>query len=163
MENATNALLIAAGVLVGILLVTTIVVSFSGASELAKTYDSRLSQDALQTFNNNFEKYTLSNARLQDIITLAHFAIDFNQKNEFEESNSGYIHILVKNEIGKTDELNKKTEKELIIYMTEKGRNFKLTADGKEDTNVYQEYTCKNIEYNKSTGMVNKVTFEKVK
>ena len=159
MENASNALLMAAGVLVGILLVTTIVVSFSGASELAKTYDSRIFQDSLQVFNSNFEKYTMANVKLQDIMTLAHFAINFNTKNEFETTNSEYIHVECNKQ--KLDEM---TEQDLIKYMTTLGNNFKLDADGKkEDVTKYQEYKCKTIEYNETTGLVNKIVFEKVK
>lgn len=164
MENASNALLMAAGVLVGILLVSTIVVSFSGASELAKTYDSKIFTDSLQAFNSNFEKYTTSNTRLQEIITLANFVIDFNSKNEFEKTDSNYIHLIIQNSKGKDEEMDQKTEKQLIEYMKIKGNNFKLSDDGQtEKVGVYQEYICKIIEYHKSTGRVNKIVFEKVK
>ena len=160
MENASNALLIAAGVLVAILLVTSIVVSFSGASELAKAYDTKIVKGTLQMFNNNFEKYTLYNVRLQDIITLAHFVIDHNSKNELEETDAAYIHLTCQKE--KLDKL--KSEKELIEYMLLPGNNFKMTDDGKaEDTTKYQEYTCKEIGYNEYTGLVNEIVFEKAK
>ena len=164
MENASNALLMAAGVLVGILLITTIVVSFNGASELAKTYDGKIAKDSLQAFNNNFEKFTMSNSRLQDIITLANFVIDFNAKNEFEENDSNYIHLSLMVSNGREEKLDKKTSKQLVEYMKAKGNNFKMNEDNTEElVGEYQEYIVKLIEYNSLSGKVNKIVFEKVK
>ena len=52
MENASNALMMAGGVLIGILLLSVLVVAFNGAADLAKSYDDSVSTTSLQAFKN---------------------------------------------------------------------------------------------------------------
>lgn len=156
MENASNALMIAGGVLIGILLVTIIIVSFNGAADLAKSYDSRISATSLQAFNSNFEKYTDGDVDIQAIITMTHFAKDYNTKNELTKDDSIYISVVCDNKA-----LEEKTDDELIAFMQE--NTFLKDDAGKEDKTTFQKYTCKSIEYNENTGTVTKITFKKVK
>lgn len=161
MENASNALMIAAGVLIGILLVSLIVISFNGAADLAKSYDSRISASSLQAFNSNFEKYTDGEVDIQSIITMTHFAKDYNSKNELKKGDSIYISVICEGETGKIVALDEKTDDELLAFMQE--NTFAKDEAGNEDKTIFQKYKCQKIEYNENTGTVTKITFKKVK
>lgn len=154
MENASNALMLAGGVLIAILLVGIIIVSFNGAADLAKTYDSKISSTSLQAFNNNFEKYLDDEISMSDIITMTHFAKNYNIQNELTEDDSIYISIECD---GK--QLEKKSDMDLIKYMQE--NTFVHDDSGNENKELYQTYKCKSVEYNKNTGTITKITFDK--
>lgn len=156
MENASNALMMAGGVLIGILLLSVLVISFNGAADLAKSYDSSIAETSLQTFNNNFEKYTLGEVDIQSIITIAHFAKDYNTKNELTKHDAIYITVECD---GK--DLDEMTDTELIEFM--QANTFYKDDTGKEDATKYQTFICKTIEYNENSNRVNKITFKKVK
>lgn len=155
MENASNALMMAGGVLIGILLLSVLVVAFSGAADLAKSYDDSLSTTSLQAFNNNFEQYTLAPVNIQSIITMTHFAKDYNAKNGLVKGDSIYISVVCERE-----ELEEKTDEELIQFMQD--NTFVINDQGNEDRTQFQEFTCKSIEYNEGTGTVTKITLEKI-
>lgn len=152
MENASNALMIAGGVLIAILLVGIIVISFNGAADLAKTYDSRISSSSLQAFNNNFEKYLEGEIDVQEIITMTYFAKNYNTQNELNESDSTYISIECEN----IRNFEKKTDNQLIEFMKE-------NTFVEDDNTTFQKYICKSVEYNEKTGTITKITFKKDK
>ena len=155
MENASNALIIAGGVLIGVLLLSIIVVAFQGAADLAKSYDTSIASTSLQAFNNTFEKFQDSDVNIHDIITLAHFAKDYNTKNLLEKTDS--IYITVKCE---STELQDKTDSELLTFL--EANTFSKLANGQENSEGnLQKYKCKDIQYNKNTGVVTEITFEK--
>ena len=165
MENASNALMIAGGVLIGILLLSVMVISFNGAADLAKSYDSSAQETSIQAFNNNFEKYKLDEVDIQTIITMTHFAKDYNTKNELTDKDSIYISVICDN-----TQLEKLTNEKLIEYMEENTFYIQsVDKDGKkiyekdEDGNIInKKYECNSIEYNENTGMVKKITFKKI-
>ena len=156
MENASNALVMAGGVLIGILLLSVLVIAFNGAADLAKSYDDSVSSTSLQAFNNNFEKYTLGPVDIQSIITMTHFAKDYNTKNNLVKGDSIYISVVCERKA-----LEEKTDEELIQFMQE--NTFVLDDKGNEDRTQFQQFICKSIEYNEGTGTVTKITFEKMK
>lgn len=162
MENASNALIIAGGVLIGVLLLSVIVVAFQGAADLAKSYDTSIASTSLQAFNNTFEKFQDSDVNIHDIITLAHFAKDYNTKNLLEKTDSIYITVKCESTAGKREELQDKTDSELLTFL--EANTFSKLANGQENSegNV-QKYKCKDIQYNENTGVVTEITFEKVK
>lgn len=157
MENASNALIIAGGVLIGVLLLSIIVVAFQGAADLAKSYDTSIASTSLQAFNNTFEKFQDSNVNIHDIITLAHFAKDYNTKNLLKNTDSVYITVKCGNE-----ELQEKTDSELLDFL--EANTFSKLANGQENSEGnLQKYKCTDIQYNENTKVVTKITFEKVK
>lgn len=74
MENASKALLIAAGVLVGVLLLSLMVTLFVSASSLSKTYDENKNAEAIQQFNANFTKYLGQDLTIHQVVTICNFA-----------------------------------------------------------------------------------------
>lgn len=58
MENASQALFMAAGVLIAIMVISIGVYLFSSASRIAESYETTMSATEIQKFNNQFEKYS---------------------------------------------------------------------------------------------------------
>lgn len=156
MENASNALMMAGGVLIGILLLSVLVISFNGAADLAKSYDTSIATTSLQAFNNNFEKLTQGEVDIQSIITLTHFVKDYNTKNDLTKNDAIYISVVCDSK--KLDEM---TDTELIDFM--QANTFYTNSEGKQEGAKKQTFECKSIEYNENTKMVNSITFKKVK
>ena len=57
MENASQALFMAAGVLIAIMVISIGVYLFSSASRIAESYETTMSSNEIQQFNSKFEKY----------------------------------------------------------------------------------------------------------
>ena len=57
MENASKALLMAAGVLIGILILTLMVTLFLSAREVSSRHDQVKKTEEVEQFNANFTKY----------------------------------------------------------------------------------------------------------
>lgn len=75
MENASRALLMAGGILLGILILSLMVTLFASSSSLSKTYDESKQSEAIQKFNANFTQY-LGEDRLtiHEVVTICNFA-----------------------------------------------------------------------------------------
>ena len=74
MENASKALLMAAGVLIGILILALIAVLFLAGNEVFKGYEETKTSEMVQQFNSNFTKYMGQKLTAHQIITIMHFA-----------------------------------------------------------------------------------------
>lgn len=74
MENASKALLIAAGVLIGVLLLSLMITLFVSASSISKTYDETKNAEAIQQFNANFTKYLGQDLTIHQVVTICNFA-----------------------------------------------------------------------------------------
>ena len=60
MENATKALMIAGGILIGILVITLAVYTFLSASEVGNAYSSEQARREIAMYNNKFEQYNIN-------------------------------------------------------------------------------------------------------
>ena len=85
MENATKALLMAAGMLLGILIISLAVTMFNSTGELGKTYNSSLSQEEITIFNSNFTK-RMKDLTIHEVVTICNFALN-NGIYKLSESN----------------------------------------------------------------------------
>ena len=89
MENASKALLMAAGVLLGLMILTLAVflfMNFGGTS--ARIHDS-VKQDQINNFNNQFIKYdNKSDVTIYDVVSVANLATQNNQENELTKKNT---------------------------------------------------------------------------
>lgn len=154
-ENASNALFMAVGVLIGIMLLSILVVSFNSASDLAKSYDSRIKETSVQAFNSNFDKYAVGQVTIHDIITVANFAQDYNKRNGYKKNDAMYISVLCNNY-----ELQELSNEKLLEYMK------KHTFTDENNTEL-QKYECIGnkgedaIQYNEKTGLINRISFMK--
>ena len=68
MENASKALMIAGGILIGVLIISLGVYLFNNSSILSSSYSDKLSQDELNQLNNKFLIYEKSIKKFTDIL-----------------------------------------------------------------------------------------------
>lgn len=108
MENASKALLIAAGVLVGVLLLSLMVTLFVSASSLSMSYDETKNAEAIQQFNANFTKYLGKELTIHEVVTICNFA----QKNGVTVTSSKDIKD-IRNDV---DEYNSSSKDSIKIY-----------------------------------------------
>lgn len=76
MENASKALLMAAGILVGVLILALMVTLFLSARNISTSYEQEKQADAVQQFNVNFIKYLGQDLTIHQVITICNFAYD---------------------------------------------------------------------------------------
>ena len=74
MENASKALLMAAGVLIGVLLLTLIATLFISANEFTTGYEEEKRSEAVQRFNVNFTQYVGKKLTIHQVVTICNFA-----------------------------------------------------------------------------------------
>jgi len=80
MENASHALLIAAGVLVGIIILSLGIYLFQVFGGYAETTQQQMSATDIAQFNDKFLKYNgLTNLTIQDVITVKNYALEHNR------------------------------------------------------------------------------------
>lgn len=143
MENAVKALIMVAGVLIGIMIISIGTSLYSSLSEFVEnSQENRISLE-IQQFNEQFTKYINCNKHgdieftltIQDIITAANAAYDNNQKTDY------YVTI-------KLDGLSIE-------------RNISISSAGILATNIDAKFKCtrNNVKFNKTTGRVCEVNF----
>lgn len=113
MENASKALLMAGGILLGILILSLMVTLFVGAGNLSKSYEEGKKADAIQKFNSNFTKYLGKDITTHEAVTISNFAkIENNKIKEVTVNNS-------KNETNIVDDLDEANEEYKDEYIGE--------------------------------------------
>ena len=80
MENASKALLIVGGILLGILILTLMVTLFQSSRELFEKYNETRRIEAIQQFNANFIKYVGQELTIHQVVTICNFAKVENNK-----------------------------------------------------------------------------------
>ena len=149
MENAAKALLMAGGVLIGILILTLaayLFVSFGGTSQMIQ---NRIDQGSLDQFNNKFVSYQSKKCTIYDVLTIINYANEFNEKNQFSASDSDYITVAgpsINNNLT-IDDVNAHWDK----YGEYQGTGIELRFELKQ-------YNC-SITINPNTERVNSVVF----
>lgn len=155
MENASKALLMAAGVLIGILILSLAVylfISFGGTS--AEIHD-KVEKDQLAKFNTQFTNYeTKDSITIYDIISVANLATENNRVNQLQKKSAptngidNYISVKLKGKCieGGTNtdikqlenEYNKKIVEDINIQNNGELKKYKAKAYiSKETGRVY--------------------------
>ena len=174
MENATRALFMAVGVLIGILILTLGVYLYNSLSSYKDNVDMQMEANALNQFNTQFMQYVnveqdggseLFKITMQDIVTVASLAYENNQQygltyEDAGDENSYYVKVNIKN------------------YKYKEGSSTKIEGVGQyinnfTDSNKYNSakllsgddgytYTCSidDIKISNITGRVYEITFE---
>lgn len=157
MEDAVKALLIAAGVLIGLMILTLGVTLFSSLSEYADSSQKQIEENALQKFNEQFTKYINCgdssgatpefNVTIQDVVTVANIAYE-NNKNYGLDNADAYNYYVTINIAGVANNIEKNITEEAANLLKEKsvGKLYKCTYS--------------NVKTNSNTGRVYEVTFQ---
>ena len=171
MENATRALHIAAGALLGVLILSVAVALFSIFGGSSKEIIEKLDEAKITEFNNNFLKYYNNLIDVYDVVTMANFA----KKNNAEllissemsyNNNSEYIQVKLnyhKNGSSNFTVINnceKWTESEINSFIKE--NCFKYGTNG-GNTSDKRQYSIKNnIVVNKLTRKIIYIEIEEI-
>ena len=95
MENASKALMMAGGVLIGIMVLSFMVFMLRKGGSMSAEYDSQISDNELAKFNSQFEFYDKDNNTFFDIITVSNLAYDINKINGWDENNCVKVQIVI--------------------------------------------------------------------
>lgn len=151
MENATKAMLIAAGVLIGVMILSLGAVLFSDLESYVESSHERMRFNEQNAFNSQFTKYADVTSTIQDVVTAANLAyqnnIDYNA-TEDERGNDATLYVAVY--LGGTpiehtiNEMNDTTEDNNAVNLLSK--------------NIDKKYRCE-VLFSQETGRVNEVYF----
>lgn len=95
MENASKALLIAAGVFLGILLLAVMIYVFRQGASVNQNYDQKQISLQLELYNSQFETYDRNNNNIMDVISLCNLAFDVNNECDFDKASSVQVEIKI--------------------------------------------------------------------
>lgn len=134
MENAAKALVIAGGVLLGVLTLTLLVYMFSNMSIVGNAQAERKENERLQAWNAEWEAYNKKLLYGAEVLTVINKAKENN--NEYENNSMYRVDIHVKS----------KTDKELT---SQEISNLKTSI-----------FTCESVTYGNETGRISEMTFK---
>lgn len=136
MENASKALLMAAGVLIGVMLLSFMVMLFQIFGNFAKQEQEQISDKTTQQFNMQFLVYEGDNRNAYDVVNVIHLVQDIrNSNNSQEQGYNDNIRVIVEGSSINQDS----TEKQLLEFLEVATYN----SEGKST----QLYKC-TIQYN---------------
>ena len=104
MENSSRALFIAAGVILGVLLLSIMIYVFRQGARVNEAYEQKQITNQLELYNARFEAYDRNNNNIMDIISLANLAYDTNSACGFDTSVAVAINLKI---AGKTFKIPK--------------------------------------------------------
>lgn len=155
MENASKALIMAGGMLIGIIIISIGVILFAAFGGTSRNIQEQVDSRVLAEFNNNFEKYLGSNCTIHDIVSLANFARKNNADMEYDRVNDAnkadYVHVFLKNiDLSQIDP-NDATYGDSALL----SQNSTIGSEIKY-------YKCTKIEYNQETKRVSEIVFAEI-
>lgn len=157
MENASKALLIAASVLVGVMLLSIAAYLFSIFGGFSSEIASKLTEKEITEFNTRFYQYEGKECRAHDIVTISNLAKENNIKYEytnFDTSKPYYIEVSVNGIEGKNHNFEQKTEEDYAEFM----KDYSIVTETSNP--IY--FNCTQVTINPNTKLVKSITFEKI-
>lgn len=144
MENASKALLMAAGVLIGVLILSLAVYLFANFGMASAEVHKQKDISDINKFNTQFTSYEGKECLIQDVVSVVNLAINNNNNYSLdaEAGNSYYITVNIKNVKSNLEKQN--TDLNELIK-----------------TNLDKKYKC-TTDINSKTQRVYKVTFEQI-
>lgn len=145
MENATKAMLIAAGVLIGVMILSLGVALFSELQAYVESSYERIRFNEQNAFNSQFTKYEDITSTIQDVVTAANLAYQNNVEynaDDSERDNASTLYV--------------------AVYLD--GKSIESTIN-KENVNLLsknldKKYNC-TVEFSQETGRVYELYFWK--
>ena len=142
MENASKALFIAGGVLLGILFATFVVYTATQMRETVGKYKEDINRESIVEFNQQYQKYSQRKLTYQDIASLINQANNDNKKQEIPTT----IKIYRGSKNG--DDL-------VSIYTAETWLSNNINSD--------QLYICDEVHINETTTIVDYIVIKELK
>lgn len=152
MENASKALLMAAGVLMGVVILSLAAYLFVTFSSSADDVKSEIANNQLNKFNSQFLAYEQrEDLIVYDILTAVNLAENNNKYYQLEPGDTNYITVKVDNSVVNSTDIEKKIKPESL---EKEGEMKEDNLGGKSLKN----YRC-NVLLSDITGRVNAVNF----
>lgn len=153
MENASKALLMAAGVLIGLLILSLAVYLFANFSSTSNQIHEKIEQDQINQFNAQFTIYQGRNDNtVYDILTVINLAKDNNNSKELMQNEVWNDYITVNVEaVGSGLERNSQEAQQTID---------KFLKENLKEEELFK-YTC-GIEISELTQRVKKIKFKRI-
>lgn len=154
MENSVKALLIAAGLLIGVLILSLGVSLYSSLFKYVESVHKDTSSSELQEFNEQFVKYINYDGntkkfslKIHDIVTAANVAYENNLNYGLTEQDGNNYYVTI-NIIGIQNNLEKTIHNDATTLLNE---------------GLTDEYKCtlEDVKFNPNTGRVYQVDFRK--
>lgn len=164
MENASKALIMAAGVLIGIMILSLAVYLFATFGATSAELHGQVETSRITQFNTQFTSYEgRSDITIYDVISVVNLAKNNNENYELTDSTDSNYYIIVSLQ-GVNNRLEQASESTLNSLITEDLREENLVkADWDGDGTIYgklRTYTC-NVVINENTQLVKQVTFKR--
>lgn len=145
-ENASNALVMAGGILLGIMIISLAVFVFTYSADFAKNYEKTNEATSIATFNRQFEVYNRDNLTIHDIITVRNLAREINLQNEVNDNEDSIYHITVaitglnySNSEIKTNHLETLSDNKIIDLLN--------NSEISQNNGIIKKYKCEKIDY----------------
>ena len=164
MENAAQALIIAGGVLIGIILLSIAAYLGLTMSEYAANTQAQINRNETNQFNQKFIEYEgLKNLSIQDVITVKNLALEeneqyfgYNPATDRASSENDYIDVIVWDNSSR-------------IYVLDESASLLPPDIDKKSTNenllnkyLGEKFECTEVELHPVSGRVNIITFKKI-
>ena len=154
MENASKALILAGGMLIGVIILSIAAYLFATFGGTSRNIQAQVDSRVLAEFNNNFEKYLESKTTIHDIVSLASFAKKNNQDFEFTDNNINndyYVSVYITNISGSNYNNKNLTstnigEDDYINLLEQYSVKYSVDNLGNSISET-QYFTCTDIEY----------------
>lgn len=163
MENASKALIMSAGILIGIIILSIAVYLFTAFGSSSRDIQQQVDSRVLAEFNNNFLKYQGSEeCTIHDIVNLAKFAKKANEQMDVRENSEFYIHVNLEGNNPK-DLTKYNQENQWTDLLNKKSVNYKIDEEGNQTADL-QYYKCEvHFENKEMPNRVSGITFKKAK
>lgn len=172
MENASKALIMGAGMIIAVLIITLAVSVYRSISENYRTGDDVEIVEQITAFNKEYESYNRKLLRGTDIITLCNKAIDNNKKyNDVPERQititfmmkESFVYSQTKDSSGR--EVIKPTQKTFKVGETYQMTEINSIKGDKEAFNDFKRriFNCTKIQYHQANGTIESMYFEEQK
>ena len=158
MENASKALLFAAGVLMAIVILSLAVYLYGSFSSATSEVEKQMEEDQISNFNNQFLAYEeKKEITIYDIYTVSNLAEENNKKYDLtkQEDNNYYVSVNLKT---KTESINNIEKNKLDYNGFINKYMYVIGQENNKDVYDLTRFTCK-VQINEITRRVNKVEF----
>ena len=135
MENASKALIMAAGVMISLMILSIGIILFSEYGQLGSMYSNKMSEQEVLKFNSNFTSYeNRTDITAYEIVSLINFVTDYKEKTDIEVT---------------------------VDYPNRDNYKSNLTDFIKNESE--KRFTCTNIVYNGPFDTVSQITFSETR
>lgn len=160
MENASRALIMAASVLLGVMILTVAVALFRSFGNSGAQIIEEIEKNQIIEFNSQFLKYANQDElTAHDVVSIANLAHKTNLEEEVDKGNILYIQVLANNFLPSNKNIEKCSEDELKKLLKQQINEYVKVdkEDGSGDFDYKPKYYYKliNIEVNNTSGKIN--------